>query len=235
MDPCNHIYCDESCHLEHDRQQAMVLGALTCPASHRAALSRKIKILRKQYGLSTHFEIKWTKVSPGLVDFYLALVDLFFAESMLNFRSVVVPDKNALAHVAFGQTHDDFYYKMWGLLLNRVIDNQHQFQVFLDIKDTQGGGKIKKLHHALCHTHNDLKHNIILNVQLVHSHHVPFIQLTDLLIGALSHFHRNLTGSTAKQAIINRIKMHSGHDLLHSTPPQAQKFNVFVWTPQAIR
>ena len=25
------IYCDESCHLEHDRQQVMVLGAIWCP------------------------------------------------------------------------------------------------------------------------------------------------------------------------------------------------------------
>jgi hypothetical protein len=25
------IYCDESCHLEHDQQKAMVLGAVWCP------------------------------------------------------------------------------------------------------------------------------------------------------------------------------------------------------------
>jgi len=25
------IYCDESCHLQHDRQTVMVLGAIRCP------------------------------------------------------------------------------------------------------------------------------------------------------------------------------------------------------------
>ena len=25
------VYCDESCHLEHDRQKVMVLGAIWCP------------------------------------------------------------------------------------------------------------------------------------------------------------------------------------------------------------
>jgi len=25
------IYCNESCHLEHDRQKVMVLGAIWCP------------------------------------------------------------------------------------------------------------------------------------------------------------------------------------------------------------
>jgi len=79
MTDCIHIYCDESCHLEHDHQRAMVLlEAVWCPASHRAALGRKVKALRKQYGLPASFEIKWTKVSPALLDFYLGLVDLFF-------------------------------------------------------------------------------------------------------------------------------------------------------------
>ena len=27
------IYCDESCHLEHDKARAMLLGAISCPAS----------------------------------------------------------------------------------------------------------------------------------------------------------------------------------------------------------
>ena len=37
-----HVYCDESCHLENDQMRAMVLGAVWCPASHRAMLARKI-------------------------------------------------------------------------------------------------------------------------------------------------------------------------------------------------
>jgi len=52
---------------------------------------------------------------------------------MFNFRSVVVPNKDALEHGAFGQTHDEFYYKMWYLLLTHLVDDKHQFRVFLDI------------------------------------------------------------------------------------------------------
>jgi len=31
MSEIYNIYCDESCHLENDRQKAMVLGSVWCP------------------------------------------------------------------------------------------------------------------------------------------------------------------------------------------------------------
>jgi hypothetical protein len=211
----------------------MVLGAVWCPASHRAALGRKVKAVRARFGLSPSFEIKWIKVSPGLVDFYLALVDLFFDEPLLHFRALIVPDKSILDHGAFGQSHDDFYYKMWYLLLTHLVDEDHRFRVFLDIKDTLGGKKIDRLHEVLCSSHYDFDRNVITDVQLVHSHDVPLLQLSDLMIGALSHLHRGLQGSQAKASVIQRIRERSRHSLMRSTPPRVDKFNVLVWRPKA--
>ncbi|MDT3778090.1 DUF3800 domain-containing protein [Nitrospira sp. MA-1] len=232
MNDCIHIYCDESCHLEGDRQKAMALGATWCPASYRAALSRKIKAIQKRFGLSPVFEIKWTKVSPGRLDFYLALVDLFFDEPLLRFRAVVVPDKSLLDHHRFNQSHDDFYYKMWYLLLTHLVDDKHLFRVFLDIKDTHGQEKVRKLHEVLCDSHYDFDRQKISDIEQVHSHDVPLLQIADLLTGALAHLHRDIHGSPAKQAIIDQIRKRSGHNLLFSTPPRVEKFNVLVWRPK---
>ena len=60
------IYCDESCHLENDRQKAMVLGAVWCPLDKttgdcRAAYGNS----RESMTMPASFEVKWTKVSPG--------------------------------------------------------------------------------------------------------------------------------------------------------------------------
>ncbi len=33
------VYCDESCHLENDRQKAMVLGAVWCPLDKTREMS----------------------------------------------------------------------------------------------------------------------------------------------------------------------------------------------------
>lgn len=232
MNDVIHIYCDESCHLQNDREKSMVLGAVWCPATHRAYLSRKIKEVTRRFGIPPSTEIKWTKVSPGQIDFYLALVDLFFDEPLMRFRAVVVPDKSILDHGRHKQTHDEFYYKMWYFLLTQLIDDSHQFRVFLDIKDTRGARKVNKLHEVLCNTHYDFDRSRITDIELVRSHDVVLLQIADLLSGALSYAHRGKNGSAAKRSIVERIRLRSSHNLLRSTVPKAEKFNVLVWRPE---
>jgi len=224
-----HIYCDESCHLENDRMKAMVLGALCCPADHRKLLARRVKELKARHGLSPDFEIKWVRVSPAKLAFYLLLVDLFFDEPMLHFRGVVVPDKKLLDHGRFRQSHDEFYYKQWFLLLDRLIKFGNGYRIFIDIKDTQGSGKVWKLHEILCNARCDFNQDVINSIEQVQSDHVPLLQLADLLIGALSYAHRGLQGSPAKQALVSHIQSRSGLNLLKSSSLNEQKFNLLVW------
>ncbi|PJK12220.1 hypothetical protein CO614_05620 [Lysobacteraceae bacterium NML120232] len=228
-----HIYCDESCHLENDGMQALVLGALWCPADKRKALSRKIKELKAAHGLPAAFEIKWVKVSPGKLPFYQALLDLFFDESELSFRGLVVPDKQKLDHARFRQSHDEFYYKQWYTLLNRLIDPENRYRIFLDIKDTQGQRKIAKLHDVLCNASYDFDRSIIESIEQVQSHDVPLLQLADLLIGVLAYVSRGLHGSPAKQALVAHVRHHSGLTLEQSSLLRARKFNLFVWRAQS--
>lgn len=227
-----HIYCDESCHLEHDGQSAMVLGAVSCPADIHKGIGRALKALKSSYGIQPSREIKWTQVSPSTLDFYRALVDLFFDETHLGFRGVVVPDKEALDHGRFQQTHDEFYYKMWWQLLTRLIDDQHTFRIFVDIKDTQSATKLRRLHSVLRNAHYDFDSQRIKSIEAVRSHEVPLVQLADVFTGALSHLFRNLDASPSRQALIAHIRAKSRLSLARSTPPAARKFNLFVWRPQ---
>ncbi len=226
------IYCDESCHLENDHMPSMVLGAVWCPASHRRALAGKVKALKAAFGLPSHFEIKWVKVSPSQLPFYSALLDLFFDESLLHFRGLVVPDKQTLDHGRFLQSHDDFYYKLWYILLNRLIDPDKRYRIFLDIKDTRGQAKINHLHDILCNANYDFDRSVIESIELVHSHDVLLLQLADVLIGALSYLHRGLHSSPAKLALVAHIRHRSGLRLEQSALLRADKFNLLVWRPQ---
>lgn len=228
-----HVYCDESCHLEKDAARSMVLGAVWCPASQRAMLARRIKALKAAHNIPVTLEIKWVKVSPARLQFYLELIDLFFNTPQLSFRAVVVPDKSSLDHGRFEQSHDDFYYKMWWQLLRRLISSERQYRIFLDIKDTQGQAKITKLHEVLCNSQYDFDRSIVQSIELVHSHDVLLLQLVDLLIGALGYVHRGLTSSPAKLALVQRIRERSGFNLQQSTLPGEPKFNVFVWRAQS--
>lgn len=234
MSETYNIYCDESCHLERDRQPAMVLGAVWCPESQRASVSRALRTLKLQHGLSPEFEVKWTKVSPAKLDFYLSLIDLFFSDSRLHFRGIVIPDKSRLNHSAFDQSHDDFYYKMYFQLLKVIFEAGNRYRVYLDIKDTRSQQKVVKLHDYLANARYDFKKEMVERIQLVHSSEIEQLQLADLLIGALSYLHRGLQTSAAKKAVIERIQARSGFSLTCSTLPSEKKLNVFLWTPQAV-
>jgi hypothetical protein len=47
------LFCNESCHLEHDNSNIMVLGTICCPEEHVEAINRQIKTLRYQYNHQT--------------------------------------------------------------------------------------------------------------------------------------------------------------------------------------
>lgn len=230
------IYCDESCHLENDHQKVMVLGASWCPANKVREISRRIREIKQKHGFNPNFEIKWTKVSPSKEDFYQDIIDYFFDDDDLHFRALIVPDKSVLDHRLFDQTHDDWYYKMYFHMLNIILNPNpgFQYRIYIDIKDTRSAKKIKKLHHVLCNNIYDFSKEIIKQVQMVKSHEIQILQITDLLIGALSHENRMLKGSNAKQNLIKRVKERSGYKLTLTTLQKEEKFNLFFWRPKEI-
>ncbi|MFH1010038.1 MAG: DUF3800 domain-containing protein [bacterium] len=226
------IYCDESCHLEHDQEQAMVLGALWCPLSKTREINTRIREIKSRHGLAADFEIKWTKVSKSKVQFYLDLVDYFFDDDDLHFRAVVVPDKSKLDHARYGQDHDTWYYKMYFRLLSALIESENSFRIYLDMKDTRSNPKIKKLYEVLANAKYDFERSIIARLQAVRSHEVAILQLADLLVGAISYANRGLSGNAGKLEIIERIKERSRLSLVRSTLLRETKLNIFVWEPR---
>ncbi|MCD4823086.1 MAG: DUF3800 domain-containing protein [Phycisphaerae bacterium] len=225
------VYCDESCHLEHDWEQAMVLGAVWCMKARAAELNRQIADLKAKHGLSRFFEIKWSKVSSSKLAFYEALVELFFNTPVLHFRGWVIPDKSILRHDEFAQTHDVWYYKMYFNMLKIIIRRGKVYHVYLDIKDTRGQKKLQKLHDVLANANYDFQREIIAKMQHVHSHDIGLLQLADLLIGAVSYHARGLASSPAKCRIVEMIQQHSGFTLDKNTLPSETKFNLCIWQP----
>lgn len=228
------VYCDESCHMEKDRIPVMAWGAVVYKMPCVWKLSNEIRHLKAKYGLSSSdFEAKWTKVSPGQAEFYLALVDLFLANDQLRFRGIVVPDKSLLNHAAFEQSHDDWYYKMYFRMLHPAINRSNRYRIYLDIKDTRGGPKARKLHKVLASSLYDFNHECIERVQQVHSHEIELLQVADILTGALTYANRSLAGNAAKLAVIARLREKLGSNVLTQTTPLAStKFNILVWKAQ---
>jgi len=224
------IYCDESCHLLRDPHAIMVLGAVTCPKELTRKVSLDLKKIKTDFGIGASTEIKWNKVSNGNAAFYKAIADYFFNSEFLTFRCVVTP-KNRLDHQKFGHDHDTWYFKMYFLLLRRMIDSKNTYQIFLDVKDTKSQKKTKNLHHYLCNDQYDFDHQIIKRIETVRSHDTPCLQITDLLIGCMSYVNRGLIDNFGKLEVVEHIRKRSGKALTKQTLVGDSKFNIFMWEP----
>lgn len=210
----------------------MVLGAVSCPVKKTREISVRLREIRQRHGIPPTVEIKFTGVSPAKVDFYRDIVDYFFDDDDLQFR-VVVAAKANLDHERYGQSHDDWYYKQMYLLLSRMFRPDCTYQIYLDMKDTRGGMRAKKLHEVLSNGQYDFDHRIIQRVQIVQSHDVIQMQLADLLLGAVGYANRPNPRSRAKLDLVERIRQRSGRQRLdRSTLPSESKFNIFHWTGQ---
>lgn len=226
------IYCDESCHLENDHKPIMAFGALWCPQSEVQRISTMIRDIKSAYRATG--ELKWGKVSPSRIDFYLALVDYFFGEPGLNFRGLIVNNKQHLNHNYFNEgSHDSFYYKMYYQMLLPILRRPNKYNIYLDIKDTRSASKVRTLREVLCNTFYDFERTLIPIIQNVRSNQRNIMQLTDFFTGAIAYRNRPDVGrSNAKCRVIQAIENISGRDLVGCTPLWEEKFNLFSFTPK---
>jgi hypothetical protein len=223
------IYCDESCHLENDQQNVMTLGAVWCLSEKVREISSRMKDIKKKHGLSPNFELKWTKVSKSKQEFYLDILDYFLDDDDIHFRALVVPEKSMLRHDYFHQDHDTWYYKMYFDLLRVIINPSGNYYIFLDIKDTRSAKKVEKLRDVLCSDTYDFEKKIIKRLQVVRSHEVQLLQLTDFLTGIISYANRALQSNAGKLALVERLRNRTGYSLVKSNLLKEEKLNIFVW------
>jgi hypothetical protein len=116
-------------------------------------------------------------------------------------------------------------------MLKVIFNPSDRYRIYLDIKDTQGARKIRKLHEVLSNAMYDFSQKIIERIQTVHSHEVEIMQITDMLIGAVAYANRGLSESEAKLELVERMKERSGYSLTKTTLFRENKVNLFRWHP----
>lgn len=225
------IYCDESCHIENDRQKAMVLGCLICPESKAIEIAKDIRNLKKEHKIPPFAEIKWKKVSKSKELFYIDLLDYFLNNKDLNFRALVFAnkDKYKLEHEKYNQTYDDWYYKMFYITIYKILGPFKKYNIYLDKKNPNSNKKLKKLSECLGVGHK------IKKIQNVLSHQVEQIQLADFLIGLISYLNRQLyleeNPNLTKVKLIDIFRTKIDLPLIKTTPMFSNKVNLLFWEP----
>lgn len=232
------IYCDETCYMENDGINDMVIGAVWCPQNRIKEINTRIKDILQNNNLSAQAEVKWTKISPAKVSVYKDIVNYFFDDDDLHFRAIIVPDKSKLNHKSFKQTHDDWYYKMYFYMLRSILSPEDRYEIYIDIKDSHMYQKAQYLKRVCSNTMYDFSHSVIKRLQPIRSNESRIMWLTDILIGAVGYANRifpsDFRKSQAKLEIIDLLKKRSNYDLTRTTLLRENKFNLFVWDAREI-
>lgn len=230
--PVYKIFCDESCHLQHDGADIMVLGAIHCSTEKALTLTKHIKWLRHQH--QYHTEIKWTKLLGKQLPFYQALIDLVLDDTEIKFKATVVQHKATLDHDTFNAgSHNTFYYKMFFYTLCDFLQEGREYRIYMDYMDTLGSEKTKTLCEVLQAKN---KYNLNVRAFIVQSYEAQLIQLCDLIIGAIAYKNRNDIEhkSEIKNQIIAYLEQKLGHELDYGSPPWERQFNIFGFAPRRL-
>lgn len=191
------LYCDESCHTSNPVHPYLLLGYIGVPYNQIELHKQEIKKLKIKHNFFS--EIKWSKVSHSKYTFYQELIEYFFA-SDLFFRAIVI-DKSQIKNDIFQQDDHTFYYKMYYQLIHHKIDMTANYNIYFDVKDTLSKIKIKTLKNIL-----NYEYSVFRIIQSVHSKESIFIQLADLILGAISYKLRKLSAVQTKLDIIKKIE-----------------------------
>ena len=121
------------------------------------------------------------------------------------------------------------YFDMIKVIFN-PCDN---YEVYIDIKDTNSYAKSQNLRDVCCNSMYDFSRKVIKRLQPVRSDEIELMQIVDLLVGAVGYENRvfpdGFMRSNAKQSLIDLIKKRSHYSISKTTLLREDKFNLFFW------
>lgn len=229
------VYCDEaypdllsSCTPEANY---LTIGSLWLIGELRDEVKAEIKEIRQKHNVWG--EIKWSKISPSRLEFYIDLIELFmgYDTDHVQFRCIAV-DRTKLNSVFCDGDYELGFYKFYYQLLRHQISSHNTYRVFCDIKSNRDSQRLQTLMRALSDA------NVLANIECVQalpSKEVVLIQLTDLLLGsASSRLNNSLNQGTAKECVVKFFEERLGRTLA-PTNHDERKFNLFEFKPQEMR
>ena len=199
----------------------MLYGYVSIASNQIKICKEQIKAIKEKYAYTD--ELKWVNIHDKTYQVYKDLVDYFFLTDM-KFK-VVIADKTQIDASRPEYTFNDFYYRMYFQLLHHDIDLEHTYNIYIDIKDTCSQQKLHQLREAL-------KWNAsIRNFQFIKSHESVFVQLADVLMGAINYQLRIQNGDIegkviAKRKIVEIINQHTPISLKPVSPLSNKKFKL---------
>ncbi len=217
------IYCDESS-VDNPNRKFMTIGALFIKRNIIPEIRKKIKEIQSKHRIKG--ELKWVKTSRKTLKFYKELFNYLFSlpNSNLEFRTIVI-DKS---RVDYKKYHDEdrelAFYKFYYFLLKNKLSFGNFYYIFLDFRPSKSKNNVRRLKEFLSFTSNDS----IKWMQAYSSDENIFIQISDILTGAISYCNNESNKNGSKDELIRIIAKSIGRNNLNfCSNLREEKFNIF--------
>ncbi len=215
------IYCDESS-IDNPNSLMMVIGALFVERTLVPEIREKIKEIRKKHSING--ELKWVKTSTKTLPFYEEVFGYLFSLDSLKvtFRCIVI-DKTQVDYGKYHQQDKDLaFYKFYYQLLKRRLKDD-KYYIFLDFRPSKNKNSVRRLGEFLEMFTKGIKH-----IQAYSSHENVFIQIADILSGAVSFSRNTPNGCGAKKKLVKIISSSvNKEDLNFKSSFWEERFNIF--------
>lgn len=183
-----HIFCDESC---LSNRYSCYSGIII-----ENCFLEKVKntILNSRKENNLYAEIKWSKISNQYEEKYINLIkaiESLINKDIMHFRSIII-DNHKINHKKYNDNNKEiglykFYYQLLKHCFLKDINQTAEINVYIDKRITHYS--LDDLKDCLNCT-KDLAFCVIKTINHIDSKKCDFIQVNDLLLGALS-FHKN--------------------------------------------
>lgn len=221
------IYCDESRleFLESKEKGFMVIGSLWLPRENREDIKSKIKLLKTKHDFNV--EIKWTKISYKMLDFYKELIDIFVEYPEFHFFKAIVVNTSKI-NFEYHQNNSDigfykFYYQVLVHKMNTATQHNYYY-IYVDDKTNKVYKPLPLLKKVL---NNAIYSGEIKLIEPRESFENIFIQYVDVLIGLVSYGYNTKEQTGVKKELYNYACEKLAVPLNKKTNKDKKPFNIF--------
>ncbi|MCR4991201.1 MAG: DUF3800 domain-containing protein [Lachnospiraceae bacterium] len=226
------MYCDESRQDLLANKEAITsnnryvsIGGLLVPRDKRDLLKQRLNDLKLKYGIVKEF--KWGNVSENKLDFYKALVNLFFEAEFRDvcFRCVVI-DALEIDNEKYNDDDQELgYYKFYYQLIHNWVNSRDKYYIFTDYKTNKEKDRLQELRRIL--NRQFVQDNVEI-IQAIDSAESVILQFQNILMGTVSYKYnyRENGSSIAKLQLVSYVEEKLGRKI-GATNSAEYKFNIF--------
>jgi hypothetical protein len=229
------IYCDESCPLQYDGFETLVIGAIKCPYEKKDKIFNDLRELKIKHNINSHIETKWIKVSNSRIEYYKDLIDYCRRSSDIKIRLLITNDKNKLQCKENSHDYDSWYFKMYYFLLDKFTYNKSTYYMLYDQKDKYTKYNLNNVAKFLKISKKSaiMDYKFDFYIKQINSKESELLQALDIFLGAASHKlrygNKSADHSLVKRELINYIETKYDQKLNFKTSLAKKNLNIFIW------